>query len=180
MRIKTKRILQSLFLILTATVLLDGCATQEVHVGAPLDARARWALLPIANYAETAQAGQRAQAILTTLLRSRGVVEIQTSPEIADSEGLPEMDDRRRLDTARAWARQQGYTYGVTGSVEEWHYKSGTDGEPAAAVSLRVIDMATGQTVWSATGARTGWGRESVSGVAQKLLKDLLHSLPLK
>lgn len=179
MRVKTKGMLQSLFLILT-TLLLNGCATQEVHVGAPLDARARWVLLPIANHAETAQAGERAQAILTTLLHNRGVTEIQTSPEVADSEDLPELDDQRRLDAALAWARQQGYAYGVTGSVEEWHYKSGTDGEPAVGLSLRVIDIATGQALWSATGARTGWGRESVSGVAHKLLKDLLHSMPLK
>ncbi|MDX1253197.1 MAG: hypothetical protein IDH49_13290 [Gammaproteobacteria bacterium] len=171
--------LQSLFLILT-TLLLNGCATQEVHVGAPLDVRARWALLPIANHAETAQAGERVQAMLMTLLRNRGVTEIQPSPEIADNEGLPELNDQRRLEAARTWVKQQGYTYGVTGSVEEWRYKSGTDGEPAAAVSLQVIDIATGQVVWSATGARTGWGRESVSGVAQKLLKDLLHSMPLK
>ncbi|MFZ5593452.1 MAG: hypothetical protein ACOY4D_04190 [Pseudomonadota bacterium] len=172
--------LQSLFLILTATILLNGCATQEVHVGAPLDASARWVLLPIANHAETAQAGESAQAILTTLLHNHGVTEIQTSPEITGNESLPELDDQRRLDTALSWARQQGYAYGVTGSVEEWHYKSGTDGEPAVGLSLRVIDIATGQALWSATGARTGWGRESVSGVAHKLLKDLLHSIPLK
>jgi hypothetical protein len=30
--------------------------------------------------------------------------------------------------------------------------------------------------VWSAVGARSGWSRESLAGVAQKLVRDLLGS----
>ncbi len=179
--INTKKIL---LLLLAVMGLLGGCAVQEVQRGAVLDAHAHWALLPIMNHAETPQVGARAQAILATLLRVRGVTDVreyatQQKAE-GETEGLPELDERRRFDEALNWAKGQGMTYGVTGSVEEWRYKSGTDGEPAAGVSLQVIDIASGRVLWSATGARTGWGRESVSGTAQKLLKDLLRDLPLK
>lgn len=181
---KTKKILPGILALLAVMGLLGGCAVQEVQRGAALDTHARWALLPIMNHAETPQAGERAQAILATLLRVRGVVDAQEyaahQKTEGEAEGLPELDERRRFDEALNWAKGQGMTYGVTGSVEEWRYKSGTDGEPAAGVSLQVVDIASGRVLWSATGARTGWGRESVSGTAQKLLKDLLRDLPLK
>jgi hypothetical protein len=34
--------------------------------------------------------------------------------------------------------------------------------------------------VWSATGAKSGWGAETVSGTGQKLLDDLLSDLEIK
>jgi hypothetical protein len=34
--------------------------------------------------------------------------------------------------------------------------------------------------VWSAVGAKSGWSRESLAGVAQKLLRELLGGMPLK
>ena len=37
-----------------------------------------------------------------------------------------------------------------------------------------MIDLASGQVIWTGTGARTGWSREAVAGVAQKLLADLV------
>ncbi len=182
--IKTKKILSGMLSLLAVVGLLGGCAVQEVQRGVVLDTHARWALLPIMNHAETPQAGERTQAILATLLRVRGVVDAQEyaahQKAEGETEGLPELDRRRRFDEALNWAKVQGMTYGVTGSVEEWRYKSGADGEPAVGLSLQVIDIATGRVLWSATGARTGWGRESVSGTAQKLLKDLLRDLPLK
>lgn len=182
--IKTKKILSGMLSLLAVVGLLGGCAVQEVQRGVVLDTHARWALLPIINHAETPQAGERVQAILATLLRVRGVTDAQEyaaqQKSDGETEGLPELDERRRFDEALNWAKAQGMTYGVTGSVEEWRYKSGADGEPAAGLSLQVIDITTGRVLWSATGARTGWGRESVSGTAQKLLKDLLRDLPLK
>lgn len=186
--IKTKKVLSGVLSLLAVMGLLGGCAVQEVQRGAALDAHARWALLPIMNHAETPQAGERAQAILATLLRVRGVADAReyaaAQKSEGETEGLPELDaeldERRRFDEALNWAKGQGMVYGITGSVEEWRYKSGADGEPAVGLSLQVIDIATGRVLWSATGARTGWGRESVSGTAQKLLKDLLRDLPLK
>ena len=44
---------------------------------------------------------------------------------------LPELDERRRAELALRWAKDKGFLYGVTGSVEEWRYRNGLDGEPA-------------------------------------------------
>ena len=65
----------------------------------------------------------------------------------------------------------------VAGSVEEWQYKNGLDGEPAVGISLRVIEPATGRVLWSKSGARAGWSRESLAGSAQKVLNKLVGGL---
>lgn len=44
-------------------------------------------------------------------------------------------------------------------------------------LTFDVIDVASGKVVWSAAGSRTGWSRDALSGVAQKLEKELLGAL---
>jgi hypothetical protein len=67
--------------------------------------------------------------------------------------------------------------YAVTGTVDEWRYKVGVDGEPAVGFTLQVLDVPTGRVLWSAAGGRTGWSREALSAVAHQLLTRL--SAPL-
>jgi hypothetical protein len=154
-----------------------GCLVKQVNPGPKLDVHARWVLLPVQNHGETPQAGERMEAILGTLLRARCGVDLRTYPTPKEDNGLPELDDRRRYDAALAWARQEGFAYGVTGSVEEWRYRNGLDGEPAVGVTVQIVDLGTDRVVWSASGSRSGWGRDTVSGTAQKLLASLLESL---
>ncbi len=87
---------------------------------------------------------------------------------------------RERQQRALDWARQQKLAYVVTGSVEEWQYKNGLDGEPAVGVSLQVLEPASGRVLWSTSGARAGWSRESLAGAAQKVLRELVGDLRLE
>ena len=77
-------------------------------------------------------------------------------------------------EIALAWARQAGARYALTGSVDEWRYKVGVDGEAAVGVVLSIVDVESGRAVWSGSGAQSGWSREALSGVAQRLLRRLL------
>ena len=86
---------------------------------------------------------------------------------------------RRRLEASLTRARTAGFLYGVTGSVEEWRYRSGIDGEPAIGLTVEVIDIATGKVLWSGTGSRAGWGREVLTGTAQKLLSSILQEMEM-
>jgi hypothetical protein len=83
-------------------------------------------------------------------------------------------------EEAQKWAREQGIRYGLTGVVQEWRYKVGIDGEPAVGVTLQVLDLSTGQIIWSASGAKSGWSREALSAVAHKLLYQLLDTFPMQ
>ncbi|MFG6138992.1 MULTISPECIES: hypothetical protein [Halomonas] len=158
---------------------LGGCAVTDVHRSAPLDPDARWALLPIANHSETPLAGRRAESGLTTLLHQHGVASLTQAPHPPPS-GLLDLTGGHDLQEALNWAQQQGIRYGVTGSVDEWQYKTGLDGEPAVGLSLRVVDVNSGETLWSASGARSGWGFSTTSGVGQELMADLVDELPLE
>jgi hypothetical protein len=65
--------------------------------------------------------------------------------------------------------------------VDEWHYKVGIDGEPAVGMTLQIIDLAEGdRVVWSAASGKSGWSREALSAVAQKLIKDMLSGVSLQ
>ena len=48
-------------------LLVSGCAVTDIHGDQSMAASARWAQLPIANYAEAPQVGERAGAILAAL-----------------------------------------------------------------------------------------------------------------
>ena len=74
-------------------------------------------------------------------------------------------------------ARATGIHYGVTGSVVEWRYKSGLDGEPAVGIAMHVIDIHSGDTVWSGSFSRSGWSRESLAGTGQKVIDKLVTGL---
>lgn len=167
--------------VLTATLLigLTGCAVTNVHRGPDLSGKANWALLPLANYAQEPEAGHRAEAILSTLLRNRGIENLQQYSE-ANTNGFPELNDQKVKSKALQWAKHHNIRYAVGGAVEEWEYKSGLDGEPAIGITIQVTDVATGKVVWSASGARSGWGYGTLSGTAQKLLNNLLSRMPLQ
>jgi hypothetical protein len=64
--------------------------------------------------------------------------------------------------------------------VQEWRYRAEPDGEPAVGLTLSVIEVRSGRTVWSATGARAGLSRDTLSGTAQTLLRQLLARLELR
>lgn len=162
-----------------AAIGLSACTVTDVQPSPSLSRDASWVLLPVVNYSEAPQAGQRAEVMLGTLLRKRGVQQLDHYPEAEDKGGLPDLNDGARLTQARNWAKTQSYRYGVQGAVSEWQYKTGLDGEPAVGLSVQVVDMSTGQVVWTASGADSGWGYSSVSGTAQSLLGKLVSGMPL-
>lgn len=114
-------------------------------------------------------------SILSSLLHIHGVTNLSLVAPSQDNNDLFETADRRQQQDALAQARQQGANYAVAAAVNEWRYKVGLDGEPAVGVSISIIDVASGQVVWSGTAARTGWSREAVSAIAQKATDKLLN-----
>jgi TolB-like protein len=172
----------SLFCMLAVLLggLLAGCAVVSTRGNVSLAREARWALLPIANNTEVPQAGLRAEAITEALLHARGLNAVVRYPATLNTESLIEPAERKVQAEAAKWAREQGIRYGVQGAVDEWRYKVGVDGEPAVGIALQVIDLQSGEIVWSAVGARSGWSRESLAAVAQKLIGELLARAPIQ
>jgi hypothetical protein len=161
---------------LALTVLfVAGCASFTDETSPNLSRSGEWGIVPMVNYSQTPQAGERSEQILLSVLSSHG---LQPRVYPASTQGEQAlMDDNERLAGALDWARQQKLDYVVAGSVEEWQYKNGLDGEPAVGISLRVLEASTGRVLWSKSGARAGWSRESLAGTAQTVLDKLVGAL---
>lgn len=161
-----------------AALLIAGCSSFTGKSSPELSSTARWGVVPLVNYSQTPQAGERSEQILLSVLSNRGL-----QPQVYTVTGQGDqalLDDNERLAGAMDWARDQKLDYVVSGSVEEWQYKNGLDGEPAVGITLRVLEAGTGKVLWSNSGARAGWSRESLSGAAQKVLDKLVGDLRLE
>lgn len=171
---------KTLVLGLLVTI-LTGCASsiQSTVNQEPLDRQARWAILPITNNTDTPQAGLSAEAMAEHQLRNRGVAQVQRYPSALSRDSLFEPTERKVTEEALKWAKDQKMQFVLLGSVEEWRYKVGIDGEPAVGVTLQVMDLSTDRVVWSASGAKSGWSRQALAAVAQSLLTDLFARMVL-
>jgi TolB-like protein len=156
-------------------LMLGACSSLDRGKAPPLESQATWTVLPFANHTETPMAGSRAQAIAQSLLQAR-TGKVQVAPTSTQQEALFDAADTARRQQALEWARNQKLRYALTGTVEEWRYKVGVDGEPAAGVTLQILDVTTGEILWSGSGGKSGWSREALSAVAHKLIRELLES----
>jgi len=146
-----------------------------------LDRNEKWILLPMVNHTDVPQAGLRAEAITEGLLRTFGISNLRHYPPALNQDSLFEPAELKAVNEAMNWAREQGVRYAVTGAVDEWHYKVGVDGEPAVGLTLQIIDLKNGDSVaWNSVGSKSGWSREALSAVAQKLIKNMLSGAAIK
>jgi TolB-like protein len=161
-----------------ATALLLGACGSVRQTAAPaLAAGDSIAVVPLANFTETPAAGSSATAIAANVLREYGLADVRVAPADASTNAMFDTAQREIGEKKLAWAREQHVKYVLTGAVEEWRYKAGVDGEPVAGVTFELIDVASGQVVWSATGSRSGWSRSSLANVASSLIGKLLAPL---
>jgi TolB-like protein len=161
--------------VLALLTLLGGCAVIDHSPPSGADKSAAWVMLPFSNATETPFAGQRAESVTENLLRALGVANLRRYPPSLQTDNLFESGQAKDSDKALDWAREQGARYAVTGTVDEWRYKVGVDGEPAVGVALQIIEVDGGKVVWSGAGGKSGWSRESLAGVARELIKSLLE-----
>ncbi len=169
-----KRLFLPVFLF---AVLMTGCVTIK-QGGSAVSFSDTWALLPFINNTETPYAGERAEAIAAALLYARGVQRLERpATEVkADDLGMDRGEKRQR--EALEWAKQNKVRYVLCGTVNEWRYKVGLDGEPVAGFTLQVVELPSGRVVWSGAAGKSGWSRDAVSSVAQQVLDRLLGEIP--
>jgi hypothetical protein len=153
------------------------CSTLTSTAGITVDAAQGLALLPINNLSETPQADAQAQILVETQLRARGVQRLGTYEQAQHVSLRALLDPARQLSDGMQWATQSGYRYGLTGTVNEWHYKAGADKEPVVGMNLKLLDLFSGEVLWQANAARTGWGYASLPAVADALIAELLQGI---
>lgn len=167
-----------LFVLLVATLATAGCVTLNQGGGA-VSFQGEWALLPFVNNTETPYAGERAEAITAALLYARGVRQLERTGSEAKAEDLGMDRGEKRQREALELARQKKVRYALAGTVNEWRYKVGLDGEPVAGFTLQVLELPAGRVIWSGAAGKSGWSRDAVSSVAQQVLDRLLGGIPV-
>lgn len=165
------------FLLLLSVFLLAGCTTLHQGGIAPVSLNDNWSLLPFLNNTETPYAAERAEAVTAALLYARGIKRLERSA--GETKGMEMAVDRgeQRQREALEAAKQKKVRYALAGTVNEWRYKVGLDGEPVVSIALQVIELPEGRVVWSGTAGKSGWSRDAVSAVAQQVLDSLLRSM---
>ncbi len=162
--------------LLTLVISINGCASYQVPTSPLLDANQVWLLMPFENNSNRPLAAENAEQILTALLFAKGV-KLVTYPKTKTTDLKSILDSSNRIKLAMKWLSEQDGKYVISGSVDEWQYKSGLDGEPAVGVTLSLKNKESGEVIWRATGTRGGWGRESLSGTGQIVLQELIEGL---
>lgn len=163
-------------ILLVTLLALSACSHYQVPESPHFSPQTTWAIMPMVNNSNTPLAAEKVEQMLNTQLYAKGI-NIVMYPALATNDLQSILDSSARQKQAQAWLASHPVDYVITGSVEEWHYKSGLDGEPAVGITLEVTSAKSKKTYWRASGSRSGWGRESVSGTGQIVIEELLDGL---
>lgn len=171
-----------LFICLTilAAAVQQGCTHLQSGISPKVSRSERWVILPFQNLAETPRAGERVESILHSILKNEEVMQLSLYPKDNTENLALFINDDKRLAAAKEWAKENDFRYAITGSVQEWRYKTGLDGEPAVGITLNLIDLQNKDTLlWTATASRTGWGAENLTRTTVKVLNAMIGEIGL-
>lgn len=167
-----------IFATLISFLALSACTTLARTSPIYLHCGSRVGVVPFLNNSQTPAAGISASEITANILRSKGAAALVNYPlERGAKIVLPGV--QYRISKAQMWqfANRNHLQYLLIGTVTEWHYKAGIDGEPAVGFTLQLVDVSTHQVIWSGVAARTGNSRQGVAIIAQELLKNTMANI---
>ncbi len=155
--------------VLIFAVLFFSCSQiNRVKVNPPVK-KGVYAVIPFENYTITPLAGYRVASILEGVMRAHGYNVLNRVWSYSDQEPSQKQ--------FKAWwqkAVKDGADVIVYGTVNEFRYKTGIDGEPAVSVTLYFYDTRKKRIVWSATLSKSGLSFQSLGTVCQDLFNEAL------
>lgn len=168
------------FLLFAMMLFLAGCSgtiiDRNQSLSMPRDSKVL--VVPFENNSDTPDAGKRASAIVSNLLKVKGFSNINQIHQKNSCDLLNSCKDNRlSMREVRKRALKQHAQYIVSGFVNEWRYKVGLDGEPSVGSGIVITDVLTGDSVFTVVGSRTGHSWSGLSDTAQKLFKNMLSTL---
>jgi len=154
------------FSLLAMVILfLSSCASVVNQTVTEKNEEGPYLVLPLENYTETPYAGYRVSSIVEGVLASKGYRLIERVWGYSEKEYSKE--DIERL---KEQAINKGARYLVYGSVNEFRYKTGIDGEPAVSITLFVYDVKENKMIKVVSVSGSGWVHESLGTLTQKLI----------
>jgi hypothetical protein len=137
---------------ITIGLSLAACTTLNLNIsnGMVLPAQTSIAVGPLANHSDVPLANRQVESMVVGILNTRGFKNVIPYPRPQSCEKLLYCPDEGMTNSRLIhWARKHNIAYVLTGAANEWRYKVGLDGEPVAGVSLVLINVASGKTVWT-------------------------------
>lgn len=163
-------------LVISFALLLGACTTSNIEDAVTLPSKATVALMPIVNNSQTPLAGERAESILASLWYQKQLPTLSVYPPQSLGE-FSILNDQVRITKANKWLATQKVDYVLRGSIEEWRYKAGLDGEPVVSITLSLFETGNSTPVWTGTVAKSGWGHDSLASTAQIVLRKLVNEV---
>lgn len=163
----------------TSLSLLTGCQTVIQQGGTPnlKNEQVRIFLPPFTNATDDEHAGRALTEITATALYQRGLPISQTEPVLSRSR-LENASgaDGLYLDNARAL----NATHLLVGTVHEYRYKTDLDGDPVVGITLRLVDVRNGLTLWQGSSANVSVLFGSLTRASQKAVRQLVSKIPVE
>jgi hypothetical protein len=165
--------------LLALLLLLPGCTT-TVRDGSktPIN-EGKFSLVmpPFLNATDNEHAGQALTQLTGSTLLEQGIPLFQTEDilnKTAD-DTAPKLDVRYQQIALTNKA-----TYLLMGTVHEYRYKSDLSAHPAVGITLRLVNVEDGRTLWQGSSSKVGRVYSSLTSTAQKTVRDLVSKVPLK
>jgi len=140
------------------------------------------AVLPFDNQTSALRAGSVASELIVSEILVIGGIGVVDPSEVTDllrRENL-EAGDTSRLPSAQRLGRLLQVSHVLQGSVTEYRYKPGLSETPVVGLTARVVEVETGEVVWTASHARAGstWFREDgLARLVQSIARDMAAHL---
>jgi len=165
--------------LLALLLLLPGCTT-VLHDGGKSqvnEGEFRMVMPPFLNATDNEHAGQALTQLTGSILLEYGIPLYQT--EEIFSKTADETAPKQEVRYLQI-ARDNKATYLLIGTVHEYRYKSDLSANPAVGITLRLVNVADGRTVWQGSTSKVGHAYSSLTATAQKAVRDLASKIPLK
>ena len=179
----------ALVLPIVAAACAHSSTTKYLHPNADLGAIRRVAVLPFENLTQERTAGEKVQKIFLTELLASGAFEVVEPGQVTQTlrasrveqvETLGPPEFKRIGESLKA----QGIFAGAVVDFSE--NRSGSTPAPDVTIQLRLVEVQTGVTVWSASRTRSGAsasarlfgiGGQSLTEAARQLVREELGTL---
>ena len=167
---------------LLLALLLAGCATSTINNRADtsLAVQSNWGVVPFFNHTSVPLAANKVRSMAMALLMTRGVNNVYIYPQATSCNQLvPCANPVPNARKLQRWVKKNNIQYLVAGSVNEWRYKVGLDGEPSVSVVLQVMNASSGAVYWTGVGSKVGNSWSGLGNIAQRLIGGMVARIPL-
>lgn len=137
----------------------------------------RLLLPPFINATDDQHASRALTEMTGSALVSAGIALYQTEELVLrTAQDTAQGTDGRYAEIARGVQA----SHLLIGTVHEYRYKTDLDGDPAVGITMRLVDAATGRTVWQGTSGNVGYAFASVTSAGQKAVNRLVAAMPIQ